>query len=167
MNRIERDPFEEVIRKSGADWLIDWYAPSDRAMENLRRILRDANEWGRQHWEGNAPPLTPEEIVNTYATNPHKVRAFLQVVGSIGSPSFLVMVWRILQGFDIQSVQLQYEIDKPFSLYIRLVSPYGMTEEYKSDNIDDAVVLRHLGTMKMSGQGTYDGFYALNIRSTD
>ena len=163
MSEIILDPLEEVIRKAGEGWLIDWHKPSDQALPHLRKILSDANDWGKQKFAGNAPTLTPDAIVNTFAKNPHKVRAFLQVIGSVGSPKFLVMVWRILQGMNIQAVKLQYESDKPFFLSVRLESPYGETEEYESHDIDDAVVLRHLGTMKMGAQGMYDGFYAINI----
>ena len=38
------------------------------------------------------------------------------------------------------------------------------TEHYESNDIDDAVILRHLGILKIGNQGTFDGFYALNVR---
>src|SRR5436853_3511064 len=115
MSEAILDPLEDVIRKAGEGWLIDLYHPKESAIPNLRKILSDANDWGKQRFGGNAPSLTDDAIVSTYAKNPHKVRAFLQVIGS-ASPQVLVMVWRILQGMTIQAVRMEYEQDKPFHL---------------------------------------------------
>ena len=35
MSEIVLDPLEEVIRKAGEGWLIDWYKPSDQALPHL------------------------------------------------------------------------------------------------------------------------------------
>lgn len=164
MSEAILDPLEEVIRKAGEGWLIDWYKSKEDALPHLRKTLSNANAWGKHRFGGDAPDLTPEAIAATYARNPHKVRAFLQVIGSVGSPDFLVMVWRILQGMNVQAIRMEYEADHPFHLYVRLASPYGQTEEYESNDIDDAVILRHLGKMKMGEQGVFDGFYALNLK---
>jgi hypothetical protein len=45
------------------------------------------------------------------------------------------------------------------------VSPYDTEDQeiYESTEIDDAVVLRHLGISKMNGRPLFDGFYALNL----
>jgi len=163
MSEAVIDPLEDVIRRAGEGWMIDWYAPKHDALPRLREILRRANEWGRARFGGNAPQLTPEAIVNDYAGNPRKVRAFLQVLASAGTPQALVMVWRILQGMDIAAIHMEYDQGQPFRLHVRLISPDGVSEEYESDNIDDAVILRHLSTMKMGDQGSFDGFYPLNL----
>lgn len=165
MSTAITDPFEAMIRDAGEDWLLDWYAPPQDALPHLREILRSADDVARERLGGNAPRLTPEALVTMYAENPHKVRAFLQVLGSVASPHMLVMVWRILHGMGIEAIRMGYDATEPFHLYVRLSSPYahGTAEEYESSDIDDAVVLRHLGTLKMGNQGIFDGFYAFNL----
>ena len=159
----QQDPFEMVIRQSGEGWLIDWYSPKDEAVPKIRRILQRANDWGKARFGGNAPTLTPENIVATYPKNPHKVRAFLQVLGAVASPQILVMVWRIIQGMGVASIEMEYRSEETFKMLVRLKSPYGEMEEYESSDIDDAVILRHVGIMKMGDKGIFDGFYALRV----
>ena len=160
MNQTIADPFEEVIRRSGQGWLIDWHAPKDQAIPNLRRMLSDANESGRLRLGDNAPELTPEAVVREYSLNPHKVHAFLQVVGSVRTPHILLMVWRILQGMNIAEIRMNYESERVYSMSVRL----GQDEVYESNDIDDAVVFRHLGIMKMGDAPLFDGFYPLNVK---
>lgn len=164
MSDVSADPFEAMIRESGESWLIDWYSPRDDAIPHLLEILHDADAAARKRFGAGAPPLTPDSLIAEFARNPHKVRAFLQVIGSVGSPDILVMVWRILQGMNIALIQLEYAESAAFHLYVDLASPEsGTLEKYESDNIDDAVILRHLGIIKMGAQATFDGFYALNL----
>jgi hypothetical protein len=163
MSDAVADPLEDVIRKAGEGWMIDWYAPKEGALPRFREVLRRANEWGQHRFGANAPQLTPESLVANYRGNPHKIRAFLQVIGSTESPQILVMVWRILQGMNIDAIRMEYEEAQPFHLYVRLASPYGETEDYESNDIDDAVILRHLGTIKMGDHGVFTGIHALNL----
>jgi len=164
MSTVAIDPFEKLIRDAGQDWLIDCYRPREKAAPHLREVLRRANDAAIKRLGSNAPSLTPETVAATYEKNPHKVRAFLQVMDSVASPDILVMVWQILQGMNIAAIRMEYNATGPFHLRIILSSPDSdQTEEYDSYDIDDAVILRHLGTIKMGNQGTFDGFYALNL----
>src|SRR5206468_3553649 len=113
------------------------------------------------------PSFNGEALAAEYRRNPHKVRAFLQALGSVRSPDMLIMVWRVLQGMGIASVQLDYQSEEAFRLRIRLSSPHESQslEEYESDDIKDAAVLRHFGTTNgAGGRPVYSGFYALNLQ---
>ena len=166
MSSVTTDPFETMIRDAGEGWLIDWHAPREQAISHLREILGRADDAARERFGDDAPRLTPDALIEDYTRNPHKVRAFLQVIGSTASPLILVMVWRLLQGIEIAAIRMEYDAPGPFHLYVRLASSYadGTREEYESNDIDDAVVLRHLGTIKMGNQATFEGFYALNLK---
>ena len=159
------DPFEQLIRTSGQGWLIDWYAPKDQAMPNLRRILADANARGQARLGGNAPDLTYGALIAEHRRNPHKVTAFLQVIGRVKSPDILVMVWRILQGMNIAELRFEYASQQTFQMRVRLSSPDdgGNDEIYESEDIDDAGILRHIGIMKVDEKPVFDGFYPLNL----
>jgi hypothetical protein len=165
MSDIASDPFEKLIRDAGQGWLIDWHAPKEQALPNLRKILAVADDRGKERLGGNAPKLTPETLIAEYQRNPHKVKGFLQIIGSVHTPDFLVMVWRILQGMNIGGLMVAYQSEKSFRMEVRLKSPYEAAEDevYHSEDIDDAVVLRHLGMMKMDNQPIFDGFYPLNV----
>ncbi len=158
------DPLEKLIREAGQGWLIDGYRPRARAIGHIQTVLHRMNEVALTRLGSNAPALTSESLAVAYEKNPHKVRAFFQVVDSAASPEILLMVWRILQGTNIAAIQMNYDAEGLFHLHVTLSSTdAGGTEEYETNDIDDAVVLRHLGTLKMDGKGIFDGFYALNI----
>jgi hypothetical protein len=164
MSQVTADPLEVVIRGAGEGWLIDWFAPKDDAVLHLRNRLAAADEASQSRFGANGPRFSPEDIGAEYNENPNKVRAFLQALGSIDSPDFLVMVWRILQRMTIQSIRMEYEAQQHFALRIALRSPYGEPDEdYQTGDIDDAVVLRHLGALKTDGRPVFDGFYPLNL----
>jgi hypothetical protein len=168
MISVTADPFEKLIRDAGEDWLIDWYAPREAALPHFREVLARADNAARERLGGNGPRLTPEALIDMHSRNPHKVRAFLQVMGSIASPHILVMVWRILQGMGIAAIRMEYDAEGKFHLYVTLSSPRvdgTPEEEYESNDIDDSVILRHLGRIRMGSQGIFDGFYALNLKS--
>jgi hypothetical protein len=165
MSQIPTDPFEQMIRASGQGWLIDWHAPKEQALPRLRQILAEVNAKARIRLGGNAPNLTPEALIAEYRRNPHKVNAFLQVIGSVATPDILVMVWRIIQGMNIAELTLHYLSEQSFNMTVRLSSPYdgGGEETYESQDIDDAVILRHLSVMKMDEKPVFDGFYPLQL----
>jgi hypothetical protein len=162
MSHATTDSFEQMIRDAGEGWLIDWHAP--KTDTHLRELLGRADEQARRRLATNAPRLTPEDLVREYRRNPHKVRAFLQILSSVASPDILVMAWRILEGMAVAEIRMEYEAESKFRLYVKLAPPPGETasEEYESTDIDDAVVLRHLGIMKIDGRPLFDGFYALS-----
>jgi hypothetical protein len=166
MTMTAPDPFEQLIRDAGQGYLIDWYAPKTEALAHLRQLLGAADRWAHSRLGAKVPRLTPEHLIQEYQHNPHKVAAFLQVLNS-ASPEILVMVWRILQGMRVDGIELEYQAQSVFRLRMRLSSPYeqGEQEQYESTNIDDAVVLRHLGIMKTNDQPLFDGFYALKLEA--
>lgn len=165
MSKIVTDPLEQLVRKAGEDWLIDWFAPRDQALPQLRQLLDEADRRVVQRFGPHAPRLTVEALLHEQQGNPHKVRALLQILPSIASPDMLVMAWRIMQGMNIFSITMEYEQERSFRLRVRLKSMYDDNEidDYETSDIDDAVVLRHLGIMKMNDQPAFDGFYPLNV----
>lgn len=164
MSEAIMDPLEQIIRDSNEGWLIDWFAPREEALAHLRSRLTAVDDAARHRLGGGALRLTPESIVQEYRTNPRKVRAFIQVLGAVETPHILLMVWRILQGFAIQAIELNYQSEQSFHMRLVLRSPYGEADEiYDSDDVDDAVVLRHFGIMKMGDAPVMDGFFALNV----
>ena len=107
-------------------------------------------------------PFTPEALAAEAERNPHKVRAFLQALGTSGSAEMLVMVWRILQGLSIRKVAMDYLEQKAFSLVVVLARPgdgKDVLEEYRSSDINDAALIRHFGITTVDGHPLFDGFF--------
>jgi mannose-6-phosphate isomerase-like protein (cupin superfamily) len=154
---------DRLLRGHDLGWMVDTYAPKDRAIpflldqldavraEYLRRVQVDG-------------PFAPEALTAEAERNPHKVRAFLQALAACRSPEMLVMVWRVLQGLRVRQLDMSYREQEEFSLTVVLARPGedgDALETYRSRDIWDAALVRHLGISTMGGQPFFDGFYAL------
>ncbi len=157
---------ERLLRGNGLGWMIDMYAPRDRAIPFLLEQLdRVAAEY-RNRIRVNVP-FTPAALLAEVERNPHKVRAFLQAMGTTRSAEMLVMVWRILQGLSIRTVEMNYREQDFFSLAVVLARPseeQDQLETYNSQDINDAALVRHFGITTVNGRPLFDGFFPLRQR---
>ena len=90
-----------------------------------------------------------------------KIRAFLQAMGTTASAEMLLMVWRILQGSRIRSVEMHYQEQQSFSLVVVLAGPGEERDEletYRSEDINDAALVRHFGITTVNGHPLFDSF---------
>ena len=165
MSTVRPSNLEEAIRQSGESWIIDWFAPPERAIEYIMQTLDAVNRRAAERLGGNAPNFSEESIVREFHRHPQSVRGFFQALGGTRTPDMLLMVWRIIQGMEIKDIQLGYHRQDSFRLRVVLESPYGNSEEtYESENIQDFVLIRHVGIMEISGKPVFDGFYPLKVR---
>lgn len=155
---------ERLVREAGEDWLIDWYAPTKDAVKRLSGLIESTCEELAHVSESETPRPTAEYLAGELSRNPHRVRAFLQALGSAGSASMLAMVWLLLQDWQISSLNIDYLEKSLFAMKISLRSPGGDSREFVSNDIDDFALLRHLGIMKVNDRGILDGFYPLRVR---
>lgn len=146
---------ERLLRDCELDWMLELYAPPDQALVELKNAIEGAG-------------LTENQLSLEYEANPHKVRAFLQALATSRSKEMLVMVWSILQGDEVESVELAYESRTSFRLRVALRSHRSSREdqvqEYVSEDINDAGLLRHFGIAKVEGRPLFDGFYPLHVK---
>jgi hypothetical protein len=156
---------EEAIRESGEGWLIDWFAPREKAIEHLSQTLDVVDRRAKERLGENAPSLDEASILKALQTHPQSVRGFFQALGGTRTPDMLLMVWRIIQGMEIKDIQLSYHRQQRFELRVVLESPYGNNDEiYESANIQDFALLRHIGILEISGKPVFDGFYPMKLR---
>lgn len=152
---------EAVIRDAGEDRLIDDYAPRSEAMPRVLRLLRDTRELAKARGLGASVPLDELAIAREYPRNPLHVKAFLQALRTTSTPAMLLMIWRIIQGMEIQSVHVSHERRRSFEMRVVLRSPYeGEDEIYESFVAGDLRLLRHVGAYEIDGKPVFDGFYA-------
>jgi hypothetical protein len=158
---------EETIRHSGEGWLIDWFAPPEKAMGHIRDTLQAVHRQAQERLGEGAPDLSEAAIVEEYRRKPRQVRAFFQALGGSRTPEMLLMVWRIIQGMEVKDIQLSYHRQKSFKVDVVLESQDGEQDErYTSTNVHDFALFRHIGILEIGGRPVLDGFYALRVRET-
>jgi hypothetical protein len=156
---------EEAIRRSGEGWLIDFFAPPDKAIDYLRHRLVEVTGRAQERLRGNAPDLSEAALVELYNRYPLKVKGFFQVLGGTRTPDMLLMAWRIVQGMEIKDIHMDYRRQDHFLIRVILESPYGEEDElYESNVIQDFALFRHVGIMEISGKPVFDGFYPLKVK---
>lgn len=165
MSTAAPSTLEDVIRQSGEGWLIDWYAPREKAMSHIRKTLDAVSQVARQRLGGNAPDLSEAALVQEFNRRPNQVRAFFQAMGGTRNPEMLLMAWRIIQGMEVQEITISYTRDQSFEMRVILNSPYddGHDQPYQSHNIHDFALFRHVGFLEVSGRPVFSGFYALRL----
>jgi hypothetical protein len=157
---------EDAIRHAGEGWLVDTFSPPENAMPTILRVLEEVQRESRDRLGHNGPDFSEETLVREYHRNPRQVTAFFQALGGTRTPNMLLMVWRILQGMEVKEIQLTYRRQEIFHLRVVLESPYGEEDEpYDSTDIGDFALLRHLGSLTISGLPVFDGFYAFRRHS--
>jgi hypothetical protein len=164
MTAESSSPLGRLLHECQLDWLVDSQPDPRRALAALSGTLEAIGEESRARFGNEGPQLSERSLAEEYERNPHKVTAFLQALGATASPQMLLMAWRIIQGAEIRSLRITYESRDSFHLALTLASPRnGTAEEYETDDISDASLLRHLGIMKIDGQPVFDGFYPLRL----
>jgi hypothetical protein len=161
MSQQSATVLEGLLRGKDLGWIIDSYTPTDRLIPYLLEQLDRVTAEYRRRIQADIS-FTPETLTAEAERNPHKVRAFLQALRATQSPEMLVMVWRILQGLSIRKVEMTYQELESFSLLVVLACP-GMeadhVEEYRSQDIFDARLLREFGIGTVTGKPLFAGFF--------
>lgn len=166
MSEQANQSLEQLIRNIGGAWMLDAFKTPEEAYLYFSDLLQPVEQLARQRFGQEVLGLSAQALGTAYGRSPHKVRAFIQAMGESNSAEMLIMVWRILQGMEIQHLEMKYVLSSEFSLAVTLRSPYGEPDEtYHSDNIDDAALVRHFGVMKIDERPILDGFYAAAPRS--
>ena len=93
----------------------------------------------------------------------YQVKAFVQALAETSNIEMLVMVWRIIMGTGIKKIETSYIKETSYTMSIVLESPYGELDNFNSNSIDDAKLLRHLGILKSDGKPVFHGFFALHV----
>jgi hypothetical protein len=154
---------EHLLRDNGLGWMIDMFTPPDSAIPHLLKQLNQVAAKYRDHIQVDVP-FAPEALAAEAERNPHKVRAFLQALGTSRSADMLVMVWRILQGLSIRKVTMDYREQELFSLVVTLARPgedQDDLEEYRSSDINDAALVRNFGITTIDGRPLFDGYFSM------
>ena len=159
MNSPEKH-LDRILRDRGLGWALDMFAPSLSATAHYLQALERLEAYVSQQSLGTMS-FSPESVEHLIAIAPHKADAFLQALVSNPSTPMLCAAWRLLQGMEVEQLEIRYSRLAEFMLRVVLNSPYGQIEEYVSSDINDIAFLRHLGKSTIDGRPFLDGFYPL------
>lgn len=163
MNTLKAHSLEDVIRQAGEGWLIDRYTPPSEAMNAIRQALREVGILARG-LENAAPDLSEDAIIAEFQRRPLPLRGFFQAFAGTRTPEMILMAWRIIQGWKIKRVTLDYKVRDTFKLSVVIESPEGVEDPpYETTNINDFTLFRHVGILVASGRPVFDGFYPLRV----
>ena len=151
---------EKLIEDAGFGWGLRLFSPQKDAAAFYSARLDQLDEFMASQGLGKSGP-TVAIIESLCEHSPFRADAILEAIISIKSPQILCAAWRIIQGMTVQSLTVDYAHCKRFDLTVTLKSPYGDSEVYRSDDIDDLPFIRHLGKCKLGGQPLLNGFHAL------
>ncbi|HEX4000668.1 MAG TPA: hypothetical protein VHX65_19120 [Pirellulales bacterium] len=164
MNAPTALTLEDAIRRSGEGWIIDSFAPKGSGYNYVLGTLQRVSELATSRLGTSAPDLSPQAVVDEFERNPSRVRGFFQILGGSRTPKMLLMVWRVMQGMEIDEVELNYRRQKQFHVRIVLVSPHGEEDvPYESSDINDFAIFWHIGTLQINNRPVFDGFYPLRV----
>jgi hypothetical protein len=150
---------ETILRSRGLEWAIDIFAPTSQATTLYLDALKRLEAYVQEQGLGTIS-FSPESLEHLISVSPYKADAFLQALVSIRTTPILCAAWRILQGMEIESIEMRYARLSEFTLRVTLRSPNNETEEYASDDINDVVFVRHLGKSTVGKKpffGTHPG----------
>jgi hypothetical protein len=149
----------DALQKSGCGWILQF---EDRDI-TLQIVAEALNEFIEKYIKRFSDTPDPFRLLEN---NPAKGKAFFQVLsGAHVSSDMLLAIWRIFEGAEIHSINFEYQRTEKFGLRIILKMPYDeIMEEYKSNELRDFRILRHLGTLTIDGTPVLEGFYALNLQ---
>lgn len=151
---------EKLLKARGFEWAIRAYSPSDKAAAHYAEKFSEIEKFMVDRGIGNSAPAF-DDLVSLQDSNPYKLDAFLEALVSLRSSEMIVGAWRMIQGMQLQSLELIFENASSFALKVSLNSPYGETEVYSTNDIDDMNFVRHLMKSKSGDRPIINGFFAL------
>ena len=107
-------------------------------------------------------PFDDDALRAEAQSNPHKVRALLQALGSL-TPDMTATAWRVINGEPIASLDLHFESGKQF--HVKVAVQNSFTDEIRSvesSEVEDATFLRHVGIMRLDNEPVLDGYFPLD-----
>ncbi len=150
----------DLLQKRGFEWAIRVFSPSSEAGSHYAGKLTALKEFMATRGMGeSAPSISGLHALGT--SNPYKLDAFLEALVSLKSSEMIAAAWRMLQGMQLESLELKFDFAKSFAMQALLKSPYGHPETYFTTDIDDMNFVRHLMKSKSGDRPIINGFFAL------
>jgi hypothetical protein len=145
----------DAFEKTGAGWILQ-----DAHKEQiLTKVARDVDEFiAACQQKFNVTP-EPFKLLNE---NPAKGTGFFQAfTGPPHSIDMRLLIWDLLMGAEIMSVEFSYKKDAEPTLTVETKTAYGEEHQFHSNNLWDFRIFRHIGLLGVGNQVILDGYYGL------
>ena len=156
----EQTAIIELLQVRNFNWAIKAFHPSDQVGRYFAEQLDALKLFMEQRSLSDCVP-TIASLHRIGKTNPYKLDAFLEALVTLRTSEMIAAAWRIIQGMQVEKIDMQFEYGKSFALRIALLSPDGKIEDYSTSDIVDMNFLRHLIKSKSDNQPIINGFFAL------
>jgi len=149
------DQVAEAFERTGAAWVL-----ADPQREQiLAGVARQIDEFLAAYEQRFRDTPAPFELLRH---NVPKATAFFQTfTGPPHSVEMRLMIWRVLLGSEIIEVRFDYAKGSASAIVIVTATPSGEREEFRSNDLWDFRVFRHIGIVGGGGHPILDGYYAL------
>lgn len=144
----ELDVLKMLLENAGVGWVF-----RGNEQQSLQGLLEDVRAIEAQHL---ARYQSKVDLLDQCRERFEDMRPFIRSLAVPMTREFRLLVLRLLMGDEIQAVQFEYELRSSAKLRIQLA---GQDQPFRSDNIWDFDVLRHMGSMKVSSRPVLHGYY--------
>jgi hypothetical protein len=154
-----------VVNATGEDWMLS----GDNALVATSAVassIETAEAVYRQiiaPGSSVVPPLSIPNVIAEHQRNPQRIKALLQAIGARFSPAFVALVWRLVNGDLIETVQMNYRgEDGGFAMTVEAREPDTDTlRSFSTHEIRDSRLFRHLSITETNGIARFSSFLAL------
>lgn len=154
MRREEATNLADLLGACGVDWLL--------AEDRDARLGQIATEIAQLSDELNrrlAP--TKIDVLDEMMNEPVALKPLVQMFASPTSCTMRAMVYCVLRGMEIVSIDFSYRMKQTVALAVSVHNDVtGQELTFVSDLVWDAEILRHMGIMVMGKKPVLHGFYA-------
>jgi hypothetical protein len=145
----------DAFKKTDSAWILD----DPKSEQILIGVAREIDEFIQAYVQRFH--VTPDPF-RLLTENPPKAAAFFQsFTGPPHSIEIRLLIWHLLTGADIVSVNFSYQKHGEIKMLVRTETPYGESEEFASSDLWDFRLFRHIGVLSVGEQPMLDGYYPL------
>jgi hypothetical protein len=164
--KIKTEPAKvrDALMRTGCESELEM--AGEKVGEYLVQVVSEIDEFVDEYTRRFGEVPDPFRLLDE---NPDKATAFFQAVaGSALSLEMRLMIWRVLAGARIVSVDLKYTRLKEARLRIVLnkrpatASENQNEEVFESDNLWDFQLLQHFAMLALNGKPILEGFFAFH-----
>ncbi|XXY51963.1 hypothetical protein WME91_12550 [Sorangium sp. So ce269] len=155
----ETHELASLFELSDVGWVFE-YATFDEDPDDVNGRIRAEMVEVESILAKNFPARRRGGLVDEIREDVTKFKPLVQAFASPVTAAMRAMVYAVLDGADVTSIQFSYEMKKFVDLRITVEYETGEQATFSSDDGWDVEVLRHFGIMKLGGKPVIDGYYA-------
>jgi hypothetical protein len=161
----EREELRRILGEMNLGALISQDRELDTLMARLEGFFAAYDRRAKQLRSRGLPTtLDLHTFLREYDANPHRVRVMLQAVAFLCTPEMLAMMWMVLLGSSIKTLNYTYEQRRASRLTVEIILPDRVTHQrFESEDHWDTAILRLAGISKVDDAPLIESFYAIHL----